>query len=181
MPNRPDIGVLLINVGTPDSPKVSDVRKYLSEFLNDPRVIDIPWLLRKMLVNLIIVPFRAPKSAKNYKQMWTGEGSPLLIHSHSFKNALQANLGVDYQVEIAMRYQTPSVTKGLDELRKNNPRKIIIVPMYPQYASSTSGTCIEEVMRIASKWWVIPEMVFISQFYNLNGYINGFNQSRKAV
>jgi ferrochelatase len=176
---KPEIGVLLMNVGTPDSPSVGDVRKYLSQFLNDPRVIDIPWLARKILVNAIIVPFRAPKSAKIYKQMWTDEGSPLLIHSENFKNGLQADLGEKYQVEIAMRYQSPSVEEGLEKLRKNNPKKIIVVPMYPQYASSSTGTCIEEVMRIASKWWVIPEMVFVSQFYELEGYVDGFVKRAK--
>ncbi|HAP69069.1 MAG TPA: ferrochelatase [Flavobacteriales bacterium] len=171
---NPEIGVLLMNVGTPDSPKVSDVRKYLSEFLNDPRVIDIPWIARKLLVNAIIVPFRAPKSAKIYKQMWTDEGSPLLIHSEKFRDGLQADLGDKYQVEIAMRYQSPSVEEGLEKIRKNNPKKIIVVPMYPQYASSSTGTCIEEVMRISSKWWTIPEMIFVNQFFDLQGYIDGF-------
>lgn len=163
-----------MNVGTPDSPKVSDVRKYLSQFLNDPRVIDIPWLARKILVNAIIVPFRAPKSAKIYQQMWTDQGSPLLIHSENFKKGLQSDLGPKYQVEIAMRYQSPSVEEGLEKIRKNNPKKIIVVPMYPQYASSSTGTCMEEVMRIASKWWAIPEMVFVNQFYDLQGYVDGF-------
>ncbi len=163
-----------MNVGTPDSPSVGDVRKYLSEFLNDPRVIDIPWLARKILVNAIIVPFRAPKSAKIYKQMWTDEGSPLLIHSENFRDGLQADLGSTYQVEIAMRYQSPSVEEGLEKLRSNNPKKIIVVPMYPHYASSSTGTCFEEVMRIASKWWAIPEMVFVNQFFDLPGYIDGF-------
>ena len=82
-------GVLLIQLGTPDSPSVRDVRKYLSEFLNDPRVIDIPYLLRKFLVNIIIVPFRAPKSAKLYKQLWTDKGSPLLFYSESLKEKVQ--------------------------------------------------------------------------------------------
>jgi ferrochelatase len=171
---KPEIGVLLMNVGTPDSPKVSDVRKYLSEFLNDPRVIDIPWLARKILVNAIIVPFRAPKSAKIYQQMWTEKGSPLLMHSENFKQGIQAELGPSYQVEIAMRYQNPSVQVGLEKLRRNNLKKIIVVPMYPQYASSSTGTCIEEVMRISSKWWAIPEMVFVNQFYDLQGYVDGF-------
>jgi ferrochelatase len=171
---KPEIGVLLMNVGTPDSPKVSDVRKYLSEFLNDPRVIDIPWIARKLLVNAIIVPFRAPKSAKIYELMWTNEGSPLLIHSEKFRDGLQADLGDKYQVEIAMRYQSPSVEEGLGKIRKNNPKKIIVVPMYPQYASSSTGTCIEEVMRISSKWWTIPEMVFVNQFFDLQGYLDGF-------
>jgi len=168
------IGVLLINVGTPDSPKVHDVRKYLTQFLNDSRVIDIPWLFRMLLVNLIIVPFRAPKSAKIYKQMWTDEGSPLLIHSENFKIRIQQELGSEYQVEIAMRYQNPSIEIGLEKLRKNNPKKIIIVPMYPQYAASSTGTSLEEVARITSKWWVIPEMVYINQFYDLKGYVEAF-------
>lgn len=176
---NPEIGVLLMNVGTPDSPEVGDVRKYLSQFLNDPRVIDIPWLARKVLVNAIIVPFRAPKSAKIYKQMWTDEGSPLLIHSENFKIGLQESLGEKYQVEIAMRYQSPSVEEGLEKIRKNNPKKIIVVPMYPQYASSSTGTCMEDVMRIASKWWAIPEMVFVNQFYDLPGYIDGFVKKAK--
>ena len=171
---KPTTGVLLINVGTPDSPAVGDVRKYLSQFLNDPRVIDIPWIARKLLVNAIIVPFRAPKSAKLYKQMWTPEGSPLLIHSRNFGVKLQEQLGDDYMVEIAMRYQSPSVESALEKLRKANLKKIIVLPMYPHYASSSTGTCIERVMEITSKWWVIPEMVFVNQFYDMPGYVDSF-------
>ncbi len=171
---KPSIGVLLINVGTPDSPAVGDVRKYLSQFLNDPRVIDIPWIARKLLVNAIIVPFRAPKSAKLYKQMWTADGSPLLTHSRNFGNKLQEALGNDYMVEIAMRYQSPSIESALEKLRKANLKKIIVLPMYPHYASSSTGTCIERVMEITSKWWVIPEMVFVNQFYDMPGYVDSF-------
>lgn len=173
------IGVLLINVGTPDSPKVHDVRKYLTQFLNDPRVIDIPWLFRMLLVNVIIVPFRAPRSAKLYKQMWTDEGSPLLIHSRNFRDGIQKELGSDHQVEIAMRYQNPSIKGGLEKLRKSNPKKIIVMPMYPQYASSSTGTCFEEVERITAKWWVIPELVFVNQFYDLEGYTDAFAKRGK--
>jgi len=171
---KPTTGVLLINVGTPDSPAVGDVRKYLSQFLNDPRVIDIPWIARKLLVNAIIVPFRAPKSAKLYKQMWTADGSPLLTHSRNFGNKLQEALGNDYMVEIAMRYQSPSIESALEKLRKANLKKIIVLPMYPHYASSSTGTCIEHVMEITSKWWVIPEMVFVNQFYDMPGYVDSF-------
>lgn len=171
---KPTTGVLLINVGTPDSPAVGDVRKYLSQFLNDPRVIDIPWIARKLLVNAIIVPFRAPKSAKLYKQMWTADGSPLLTHSRNFGNKLQEALGSDYMVEIAMRYQSPSIESALEKLRKANLKKIIVLPMYPHYASSSTGTCIERVMEITSKWWVIPEMVFVNQFYDMPGYVDSF-------
>ncbi len=169
---KPKIGVLLINVGTPASPKVSDVRKFLSEFLNDPLVIDLPWLMRKLLVNCIIVPFRAPKSAKIYEQVWTENGSPLLFHSKNFGEKLQKQLGADYQVEIAMRYQKPSIKEGLQKLRKHDPEKIIVVPMYPQYASSTTGTSIKEVKRVVSD--VATDMVYMDQFYNMDGFIEAF-------
>jgi protoporphyrin/coproporphyrin ferrochelatase len=102
-------GVLLINLGTPDSPKTSDVRKYLTQFLNDPRVIDINPLGRFLLVNGIIVPFRAPKSAKLYEKIWTKEGSPLLLNSNKMKVLLQKELGDNFVVELGMRYQSPSL------------------------------------------------------------------------
>lgn len=103
--------ILLVNLGTPDSPSVSDVRKYLSEFLNDPRVIDIAWLPRKLLVNGIIVPFRSPKSARIYKQLWTSNGSPLLYYSLRVKELLQQRfLNQNVVVELAMRYQHPSIS-----------------------------------------------------------------------
>src|SRR5690348_8713639 len=102
-------GVLLINLGTPDSPQLKDVRSYLSQFLNDPRVIDIPWLWRKILVNLIIVPFRAPKSAGIYRKLWTANGSPLLYYGVRVRELLQASLAEKYAVHLAMRYKNPSI------------------------------------------------------------------------
>ena len=111
-------GVLLIQLGTPDSPSVRDVRKYLSEFLNDPRVIDIPYLLRKFLVNIIIVPFRAPKSAKLYKQLWTDKGSPLIFYSESIKEKVRSALGSNFEVELAVRYQSPSMDAVLGRMQK---------------------------------------------------------------
>jgi len=163
--------VLLVNLGTPDSPKVSDVRSYLSQFLNDPRVIDIPWLLRKLLVNLIIVPFRAPKSAKIYQDLWTEEGSPIMLYGESVKHLLQAKLGEEYNVELAMRYKNPSIPSVLERIRKTNPNKIITLPLFPQYASASTGSALQEVMDVISKWWVIPELSFISQYYDHGGYI----------
>jgi protoporphyrin/coproporphyrin ferrochelatase len=165
-------GVLLIQLGTPDSPSVSDVRKYLSEFLNDPRVIDIPYLLRKFLVNIIIVPFRAPKSAKLYKQLWTDKGSPLLFYSESLKEKLQSALGSSFEVELAMRYQNPSIDAVLDKMKEKGYKRIIILPLFPQYASASSGSAIEKALKIIKQWWVIPELKIISQFYNNKDYIN---------
>src|SRR5580692_5580040 len=106
-------GVLIINLGTPDSPSVGDVRKYLREFLMDRRVIDIPYWRRFLLINFIIAPFRAPESAKGYHELWTKEGSPLKVYGHKLEKLLQETLGVDFQVKLAMRYQSPSIKSVL--------------------------------------------------------------------
>lgn len=165
-------GVLLINLGTPDSPEVKHVRPYLSQFLNDPRVIDIPWLTRKLLVNLIIVPFRAPKSAKIYKELWTEKGSPLLYYSQEVQKLLDTSLGDDYVVHLAMRYKNPSIPAVLEEMRKLNYKRIVVLPMFPQYASASTGSAFEEVMRVIKKWWVIPDLKFISQYYDHPKFID---------
>ncbi len=171
---KKNTGVLLVNLGTPDSPSVSDVRSYLSQFLNDPRVIDIPWLLRKILVNLIIVPFRAPKSAKIYKKLWTPQGSPLLYYSQQAQGLLQEQLGNDFEVHLAMRYKNPSIPAVLEKMRKLNYKRIIVLPMFPQYASASTGSAIEEVMRVMKSWWVVPEIKFVSQYYDHPRYIDAF-------
>lgn len=171
--------VLLINLGTPDSPSVKDVRKYLFQFLNDPRVIDIPALARFLLVNLIIVPFRAPKSAKIYQELWSNnglpdgrEGSPIIYYGKSVQEKLQNTLGENFDVHLAMRYKNPSIDDVLSDIYKNNYEKIVVVPLFPQYASATTGSVIDKVMKLMSKWWVIPEVKFISQYYDNEGLIN---------
>jgi len=171
--------VLLINLGTPDNPTTGAVRRYLTEFLNDPRVIDIPWLFRKMLVNLIIVPFRSPKSAKIYKQLWTKEGSPLVIHGKNLRDKLQVELGSDYQVEVAMRYQNPHLKNVLEKIRKSVPKEIIVLPLYPHYASSSTGSTIEFLFKIMSKWYVIPQVKVLGQFYNNPGFIDSIAEQAK--
>lgn len=172
-------GVLLINLGTPDEPKVGAVRRYLFEFLNDPRVIDLPWLLRKILVNLIIVPFRAYGSTKIYKELWTEEGSPLIIYGESVKEKLQTRLGDEMDVHLAMRYQNPSMDKVMAEMRLKNYDKIIIVPLFPHYASASSGSAMEKALKIISKWWVIPEISMISQFWDHPKFIEAFVERGK--
>lgn len=176
-------GVLLIQLGTPDSPAVSDVRRYLSEFLNDPRVIDIPWLPRKILVNGIIVPFRAPKSAKVYKELWqhSNNESPLLTHTRKVTQLLQERFsGQSVTVEMAMRYQNPSLDMVLERMRLANYDQLIIIPLFPQYASASSGSAIEKAMDIIRKWWVIPEVKVVSQFWNHEGYIDSIVDRAKA-
>lgn len=175
-------GLLLLQLGTPDSPKTSDVRRYLSEFLNDPRVIDIPWLPRKLLVNGIIVPFRAPKSAKIYKELFDMSNgiSPLITHSESVKELLQERFkNDDVTVEMAMRYQNPSMDSVLARMKTANYDEIIILPLFPQYASASTGSAVEKAMNIIRKWWVIPEIKIITQFYNNEGYIDSIIERTK--
>lgn len=171
--------VLLINLGTPDSPKTGDVRKYLTEFLNDNRVIDMPWLARKLLVNLIIVPFRSPKSAKLYKEVWTPQGSPLLINTQKFSDALQKKVGKDYTIEMGMRYGNPSLKDALQRIKQQQPKRIILVPLYPQYASSTTESSLEKVKSIISKWKQIPEVKIIHHFHDNSAFIDAFAQRIK--
>jgi ferrochelatase len=176
-------GVLLIQLGTPDSPKVSDVRRYLTEFLNDPRVIDIPWLGRKLLVNGIIVPFRAPKSAKIYKELWemSNNESPLLTYTRSTTKLLQERFkDQNVTVHMAMRYQKPSMDNVLEEMRRENYEKIVILPLFPQYASASGGSAIEKAMNVIRKWWVIPDVEIISQFYDHEAYIDAIVEKAKA-
>lgn len=173
-------GILLINLGTPDSPSTGDVRNYLREFLMDGRVIDINPVGRWFLVNMIIAPFRAPKSAKLYSHIWTKEGSPLLLHGLALKKKLQDSLGGNYVVAFGMRYQNPSLRLALDELRKAKVEKIIAVPLYPQYASSTTGSTVEALMKLMENWEVAPELKIISRFHHLPEYIEAVAASARG-
>lgn len=172
-------GVLLVNLGTPDSPSVPDVRKYLREFLMDKRVIDIPFVYRWMLVNLIIAPFRAPKSAKTYQELWEERGSPLLFHGEDLKEKLIKRLGDSFVVSLGMRYQSPSIASALDDLLAANVKKIIVLPLFPQYASATTGSVIEQVMDDIKDRLVIPELAFISQYPDDEGMIRTFGMLGK--
>jgi ferrochelatase len=169
--------VLIVNLGTPDSPKTKDVRSYLFQFLNDKRVIDIPWLLRKILVNGIIVPFRAPKSAKIYKEVWTDKGSPIIFHTKELCEKLATKLGDEYHVDYAMRYKNPSLKKTLESWQQHNFEQIMILPLFPHYASATNGSVIEQAMDVIKKWWVIPELNFLPQFYDQDFYLDGFTEN----
>jgi ferrochelatase len=155
-------GVLLINLGTPDAPTRSAVHRYLSQFLTDGRVIDINPIARNILVRGIIAPFRSGKSAAAYKILWTKEGSPLKVFGYSLREKVQHELGDNYMVEIAMRYQKPSIEEALNKLMKAAVSEIIVLPLFPQYASATTGSVHEEVMRLLTKQQVIPKINFIN-------------------
>ncbi len=168
-------GVLLVNLGTPDSPETKDVRKYLDEFLMDPRVIDVNPVLRTFLVKGLIVPFRSPKSAKLYKEIWDDKtGSPLLHYSKLQHQLLADRLGDEYQVELAMRYQSPSIESALDRLKISLVESIQVIALFPQYASASTGSVYEKVMNIVGKWQTIPALSFVNSFHDNEGMIQTF-------
>ena len=179
-PNR-RIGVLLVNLGTPDSPQTSDVRRYLNEFLTDGRVIDMPAAVRYPLFQGLVVPLRAPKSAKIYQQLWDAErGSPLLFHGLDLQRLLQATLGEGYVVAFGMRYQKPSIERALEELRDAAVDRIIVLPLFPQYAAASTGSVQEKVMDIVKDWWIVPSVNFISTFADNAGFIESFAKRGRA-
>lgn len=167
-------GVLLVNLGTPDSPKPSDVYTYLKQFLLDPRVIDYPAVPRHLLVRGIIVPFRHRSSAKLYQQLWTKEGSPIKVYGYALKNGVQEALGDDYIVELAMRYQNPSIDSAIDSLMDKAVDRVIVLPLFPQYASATVGSVHDEVMRIFRTRQIIPPVSFINSYYDYEPMIDVF-------
>jgi len=167
-------GILLVNLGTPDSPSVSDVRKYLAEFLMDERVIDINAIGRALLVKGIIVPFRGPKSAKSYQEIWGENGSPLMHYGLSLKEKLQTKMGEHYLVELAMRYQSPSIRSALCKLQAAGVHDITVVPLFPQYASATTGSVHQKVMEEIKSWQVIPSIRFINSYHEHPGMIKAY-------
>ncbi|MBX3254816.1 MAG: ferrochelatase [Chitinophagaceae bacterium] len=172
-------GVILMNLGSPDSTEVKDVRRYLMQFLMDKRVIDKPYLLRLPLVGGIIVPFRAPKSAEAYKEIWTKEGSPLIVLTQQLQQAVQPLLSEP--VEIAMRYGNPTVQHAFDSLVKkvNGLEEVIAVPLYPHYAMSSYETAVEHAREVHRKKKYPFRLRFIKPFYNDPGYINAMVESMK--
>ena len=171
---KPHTGVLLLNLGTPDSPSVPDVGKYLQEFLIDGRVIDIPFFQRWLLINLIIAPFRAPQSAKGYHELWTKDGSPLKVYGFRVAKLLQDALGPEYQVVLGMRYQNPSLRSALEQFKDKGLKELIVIPLYPQYASASTGSTHEKFMQEIKSWEAIPTLKVISQFFDHPLFIKAF-------
>ena len=162
--------LLVINIGTPDKPEGKAVKRYLTEFLNDKLVIDIPWLLRKILVNLIIIPFRVRKSTALYKMLWTKNGSPLLFHQNSLVKKLNHKLDGEFDVYSAMRYGNPSIKDIHAELSKKKYAQLVVLPHYPHYATSTTLSTINKVKDELKKWNKLPEVMFVEQFYDHTGF-----------
>ncbi len=170
----PKIGILLTNIGTPVSNEPEDVGHYLSEFLMDPYVVDIPKILRWILVKILIVPRRKHASSEAYKKIWLKEGSPLLINSQSLAKILSSNLGNEYSVKVGMRYSQPSIEKALKEFIAEKISKLLVIPMYPQFADSSSTSSIEKVQAEISKQNLNVEMTSIEAFYHQKGFIASY-------
>ncbi len=168
------VGVLLANVGTPDAPRTREVRRYLREFLSDPRVLDTSPLARFLLLRLVILPFRPPRSAEAYRKIWTAEGSPLLVHGNAFRNGLSLRLGPSYAVALGMGYGSPSLASALHELRRRGCDRIVVFPLYPQQASATTGSALEAVYRLAAGLWDVPALFVVPPFYADDGFIAAF-------
>ena len=159
-------GILLINLGTPDAPDKSSVRRYLLEFLTDGRVIDYPWLSRQLLVRGIIVPFRTGNSTKLYRELWTDQGSPLLYYGERLRDGVQNLVGPEVPVALGMRYQNPSISSALELLWRQDVTDLIVFPLFPHYASASTGSAFEEVIREVAKQQVIPSMSFVQDYYD---------------
>jgi ferrochelatase len=177
---RRPTGVLLVNLGTPDAPRAKEVRSYLRQFLSDPRVIDIPRIFRALLLYLIILPFRPQKSAEAYGKIWTKDGSPLLAYGKILAEKLGRKLGQEYLVRVAMRYGNPSLSSAIDELVSAGAGHLVIVPLYPQYASSSTGSTTEEICRVIGEMWNTPSFTILPAFYGRTGILRAFaEQGRK--
>jgi ferrochelatase len=168
-------GLLLVNLGTPDEPTTSAVRRYLRQFLSDPRVLDMSALGRWLLLNLVILPRRPAQSAHAYRQIWdASRGSPLLSHSQDLAAAVALRLGAPWKVELAMRYGSPSIEAGLAALRKAEVDRVIVLPLFPHYASSSTGSAVEEVFRIAGAAWNVVPIEVVPAFWDDDGFLDAF-------
>ncbi|MGL6071680.1 ferrochelatase [Craterilacuibacter sp.] len=168
-------GILLINLGTPDAPTAKAVKPYLKQFLSDPRVVEIPRLLWWPILNGIILNTRPKKSAEKYAAIWTSEGSPLLVHTQKQSKLLKGLLGErghkHLVVDYAMRYGKPSVEKVICQMREAGVDRLLVVPLYPQYAASSSGTALDAVFTTLLKLRNMPEVRTVRHFHDHPGYI----------
>ena len=175
--NRQKTGVLICNLGTPETYKTKDVRRFLRQFLSDGRVIEIPKIIWWFILNGIILTLRPSKSAKLYKSVWTKEGSPLLVLSKKLTEKLKKSVGDSCEVELAMRYGNPSMESALMSLKNKNCRKLIVIPMFPQYSGTTTGSIFDEVARVLSKWRWVPSLSFVNSYHDHPEYINALADS----
>jgi ferrochelatase len=167
-------GYLLLNLGTPDAPTSAAVRRYLREFLSDPRVIDINPVGRKLLLELVILPFRPKKSAAAYAKVWGSDGSPLLTLSRALEVKVREAMGPGQLVELGMRYGRPSIPEAIERLRQAGATRLVVAPLYPQYSSSATGSSLEAVFAELARRHVVTPVAVLPAFYEDPGFISAF-------
>jgi protoporphyrin/coproporphyrin ferrochelatase len=175
-PTPERIGVLVVNLGTPDSPTYFAVRRYLREFLGDRRVIDTSRLLWLPLLYGVILPLRPLRTARNYRRIWMQEGSPLAVHSerltHKISQRLHAKLGDRVRVRLAMTYGNPGIEAQIQALAEQNVHRLLVLPLYPQYCSSTTGSVFDATARVLRRWRWLPETRFVNDYFADRGYLD---------
>lgn len=178
------IGVLITNLGTPDAPTTPALRRYLREFLSDPRVVEAPRWLWWLVLNLVILNIRPPRSAKAYASIWTQRGSPLLFHTEdqcaALRTLMQQRYGENVVVEFAMRYGKPSIADQLEALQQAGVTRLIVLPLYPQYSGSTNGSMLDAINAdLRQRRWV-PSLHFISDYHDFGPYIDAMAERIRA-
>ena len=182
--NPRKVGVLITNLGTPDAPETGALRRYLREFLSDPRVVEIPRFIWFFILNLVILVIRPRKSAEAYKGVWTEQGSPLLVYSlaqgEGIRERLQERYGDDVVLRVAMRYGNPSIASQLQAFEDEGVRKLIVLPLYPQYSGSTNGSTFDAVARDFMGRRLLPDLRFISHYPDYPPYIQAMADHIRA-
>jgi protoporphyrin/coproporphyrin ferrochelatase len=175
------LGVLLVNLGTPTAPTTAAVRRYLQEFLSDPRVIETPRWLWWLILHGVILRIRPSRSAHAYQQIWTEQGSPLLLNSQQLSDRLalqlREQLHTETQIALGMSYGEPSLKQALTQLQRAKVRKLVVLPLYPQYSGSTTASVFDAVTRILQGWRWVPELRFITQYHDQPAYIDALADS----
>ena len=180
-PRARPVGVLLVNLGTPEAPTARAVRRYLREFLGDPRVVEANRLAWALVLNAIVLPRRAGASAQAYRKVWTPEGSPLLVHARALAERLSRLLGPDYRVAIGMRYGRPALGAGLEELWGAGCEEVVVVPLFPQYSNTTSGSIQAEAARCVTARRHQPALRFVGPYYDDPGYLDAVEERIRAT
>jgi ferrochelatase len=173
------VGILLTNLGTPDAPDTASLRRYLKEFLSDPRVVEQPYWLWWLVLNLVILNIRPAKSAAAYRSVWMDRGSPLMVHSLDQQASLQKQMGDDVHVELAMRYGNPSIASAMEKLRDKGCTKILVFPLYPQYSATTTGSTFDAVAEQLTHWRRVPGMRMVDAYHDHPAYIGALAASVK--
>src|SRR5262245_46156416 len=176
----PRLGVLLVNLGTPDAPTPGAVRRFLAEFLWDPRVVETPRWLWWLALHGVILRIRPARSAHAYRQIWTEAGSPLLLHCRQIAAQLEARLRASdpsINVALGMTYGSPSIASALESLRRKGAQRLLVLPLYPQYSATTTASVFDRVARTLNQWRWLPELRFIGQYHDDRDYIRAIANS----